>query len=245
MNPHKLTFRVFLSLTALFLVSVTGPVSAKLAVTKPAVGGRLAVVVDERLAALRQTPDLSGRLVRRLGRGRLVAVITSRTTSDGLVFFLVNVTRRTRGWIQREAVVSATRRGDDQCLLDLIKASQGFDQIARARIFVDFFPRSSLRPRVLLLLGNAAEEQAVSLSREASRRLDASRLNHAPEFSYFLNYSGLDRYNRQRVGFVFERAAKRFHYDGAAWRELLRRYPNTPEAAEARNRLAQLEQLKK
>jgi len=161
------------------------------------------------------------------------------------VFFFVTVTTRTRGWIQREAVVSARRPGDDQRLLDLIKASQGFDQIARSRIFLDYFRHSPLRPQVLLLLANAAEAEAAKLSREAARRLEsvrrvepAGRLNltptAAPEFTYFMNYTGLDRYNRQRVYFTFDPLTKRFHYDGAAYRELLLRYPNTPEAAEAR-----------
>ena len=35
-------------------------------------GGRLAVVVDERLSALRTTPELNGVLLRRVGRGRLL-----------------------------------------------------------------------------------------------------------------------------------------------------------------------------
>lgn len=242
MNPHKITFQVLLCLIIVFL-------SAKITFPKNPTGGRLAVVVDERLAALRRTPQLSGRLVRRLSRGRIVAIRGSRTTSEGLVFFLVNVTRRTHGWIQREAVVSASRAGDDRRLLDLIKASQGFDQIARARIFLDNFPRSPLRPQVLLLLSNAAEEQAAKLSRDAAQRLNGVTSTAppfgAPEFSYFLNYTGLDRYNRQRVGFVFDRRTKRFHYDGAVWRELVRRYPNSPQAAEARKRLETLAALEK
>jgi len=122
--------------------------------------------------------------------------------------------------------------------LSLIERSQGFDQIARARIFVDYFARSSLRPEVLLLLGDAAEEVAAKLSTDAVRRLDD--LGDAPEFSYYLNYSGLDRYNRQRIGFVFDKSSKRFHYDGAAWRELIRRYSKTPQAAEAKKRLEAL-----
>ena len=246
MNPHRLTLSISLFLIAGFL-------SAEICVSKTPSGGRLAVVVDERLAALRQTPDLSGRLVRRLGRGRVVAIRGSRSVADGVVFYLVNVTSRTHGWIQREAVVSATRAGDDKRLLDLIKASDSFDRIVRARIFLDNFARSPLRPQILLLLSDAAEEQAAKLSRDAARRLRIERLNgttapertsSAPEFSYFLNYTGLDRYNRQRVGFVFDRATKRFHYDGAALRELLRHYPNSPEAIDARKRLAQLAQLK-
>ena len=59
----------------------------------------------------------------------------------------------------------------------------------------------------------------------------------APLSSYFLNYNGLDRYNRSGVKFVFEPANKQLHYDGAAWREILRRHPRSPESSEARKRL--------
>lgn len=268
MNPHKLTIYVFLcKLTSsvflskltlrFFVLLIVVILSAEICFSKGPTGGRRAIVVDERLSALRRTPQLNGTLVRRLGRGRLVAIRRSTTTPEGVVFLLVNVTNRTRGWIQREAVVSSGRAGDDRRLLELITASQSFDRIARARIFLDHFPRSPLRPRVLLLLGNAAEEQAAKLSREAAKRLNGttslsgttSSVNGttgaAPEFSYFLNYSGLDRYNRQRVGFVFDRATRRFHYDGAAWRELVRSYPNSAETAEARKHLAQLARVEK
>ena len=103
-------------------------------------------------------------------------------------------------------------------------------------IFLDNFARSPLRPQVLLLLSDAAEEQAAKLSRDAAQRL--KDVAEGPSrFSYFLNYTGLDRYNRQRVVFVFDRATKRFHYDGAAWRELIRRYPKSTQAAEAKKRL--------
>ena len=176
------------------------------------------------------------RLVRRLSRGRLLAVRSIKTTADGISFFLVNVSSRTHGWIQREAVVLPSRPGDDQRLLTLIERSQGFDRLARARIFLDHFPRSRLRPTVLLLLGDTAEELAAKLSNDAARRLKENR-GEAPEFSYFLNYTGLDRYNRQGITFVFNPSTKRFHYDGAAWRELIRRYPQSPSAAEAKNKL--------
>src|ERR1044071_6387471 len=129
MLPHKLTLCLFLILlnsSSIFAQQRKAPA-----------GGRLAVVVDERLAALRATPQLNGRLVRRLSRGRLVAVKSVKTSADGIVFFLVNVTSRTHGWIQREAVASPSRAGDDQRLLRLIRASSGFDRIVRARIFID------------------------------------------------------------------------------------------------------------
>lgn len=231
MNPHQLTLKLFV-----FLIVVS--LSAKMVVSKQPPGGRVAIVVDERLAALRREPRLNSQLIKRLGRGRKVAIRTSRITPEGIVFFRVSVTTRTHGWIQREAVVSAGRTGDDRVLLDLIKASHGFDRIARTRIFLDNFPRSPLRPQALLLLANTAEELAAKLSRDAAHRLNGNH-STAPEFTYFLNYTGLDRYNRQGVNFTFHQPTKRFHYDGAAWRELIRRHPNTLEAAEARKHLAQ------
>ena len=229
MFPHRLV----LCLICLFLCGHTSIFAQK---RKPPTGGRLAVVVEERLAALRATPQLDGRLVRRLSRGRLVAIRSARTTSEGVTFFLVNVSARTRGWIQRDAVVSPSRSGDDQRLLRLIEASHGFDQISRARIFLDHFPQSLLRPKILLLLGESAEKIADKLSFDAGRKIRQGN-GHAPEFTYYMNYTGLDRYNRQGVKFVFNQSTKRFHYEGAAWRELIRRYPKTPEAGEARRRL--------
>lgn len=228
MLPHKLTCLLFLILALQSTAFAQN--------RKPPSGGRLAIVVDERLAALRVSPQLTGKLVRRLGRGRMVAIRSAKSGGDGITFFLVNVTRRTHGWIQREAVVSPSRVGDDRRLLDLIERSQGFDRIARARMFLDHFSRSTLRPKVLLLLGDAAEEIALKLSKDAARRLNGNT-GDAPEFSYYLNYTGLDRYNRLRIGFVFNKSTKRLHYDGAAWRELLRRYPKSPEALEAQKRL--------
>ena len=230
MLPHKLT------VCLLLLTFVHDPASAQ---RKPPSGGRLAIVVDERLAALRASPQLTGKLVRRLSRGRLVAIRAAKSSSDGITFFLVNVSRRTYGWIQREAVASPSRGGDDRRLLALIQHSKGFDRISRARIFLDYFPRSPLRPSVLLLFGDSAEEAADKLSKAAARKIN-NDLNTAPEFSYYLNYSGLDRYNRLRVTFVFDQSTKRFHYDGTAWRELIHRYPKTPQAVEAHRRLEAL-----
>lgn len=203
------------------------------------VGGRVAVVVDERLSALRDAPDLSARLVGRLGRGRMVAITATKRTRDGISFHRVSVTRRTRGWLQAESVVLPSREGDDARLLRLIRGSQEFDRIARARIFLDIYPASALRPAVLALYGETAQEIADKLSREAARRLDEREMEAggAPPHSYFMNYNGLDRYQKQGLSFTFDRPAKRFNYDGAAWREILRRYPRSAEATRARTRL--------
>jgi hypothetical protein len=202
-------------------------------------GGQRAVIVDERLAALRDAPDLSANLLQRVSRGRMVAIRGFRRAPDGVTFYRVAVTRRTVGWMQSEAVVTLGRSRDDERLLRLIQNSEDFDRVVRARIFLDVFQRSHLRPTVLLLYGEAAEKAALRLSREAVRRLDEKEMaaGGAPVFSYFLNYNGLDRYRRQGITFVFDRTAKRFHYDGASWREIVRRYPRSPEAEEARKRL--------
>lgn len=202
-------------------------------------GRHVGIVVDERLSVLRASPDLSGKLLRRLGRGRTVSITGQNRSRDGVLFYSVIVTRRTRGWLQKEAVIVPRRVGDDERLLRLINASADFDRVARARIFLDAFPHSPLRPRVLLLFGDAAEHAAVKLSQDASRRLNAEEMqaNDAPVFSYSLNYAGLDRYNRQGGRFVFDRDQRKFHYEGASWREIIRRYPRSPEAAQARTRL--------
>jgi hypothetical protein len=202
-------------------------------------GGHLAIVADERLAALRSAPDLSARLVRRIGRGRFVSIRGSSRNRDGLLFYQVAVTRRTFGWVQSEAVIASWRAGDDERLIRLLESPDEFERAARAKIFLNAFPRSSLRPQALLIYGDAAEAAAAKLSREAERRFERRELpsGGAPEFSYYLNYSGLDRYNRQGIIFTFDRAAKKFHYEGWAWREIVRKHPQSDQAVEARRRL--------
>ena len=237
MNPHffpRTRSTILLISIACFLHA-----SALARRRRPPAGGRVAIVVDERLSALRITPELSGKLLQRIGRGRFVAITGQTRSREGIVFCRVNVTRRTRGWIQRDAIVSSTHTGDDERLMLLVKASEDFDRIARARIFLDTFTQSRLRPAVLMLFGDAAEEAAIKLSRDASRRLNEAEMNAsgAPQFSYFLNYNGLDRYNRQGIRFVFDRGHRKFHYDGASWQEIVRRYPRSKEADEARMRL--------
>jgi hypothetical protein len=200
----------------------------------------VAIVVDERLSALRTTAEFSGRLLRRIGRGGLVAIRGEKQNRDGVVFYRVNVTSRTSGWLQREAVVSPWRSGDDARLLRLIKGSQDFDRVVRARIFLDNFKLSEFRPQVLMIFAEAGEDAANHLSRDALRRLDQQEMKGggAPGFSYFLNFNGLDRYNRQGITFMFDFSEKRFRYDGEGWQEIVHRYPRSPEAVEARKRLA-------
>ncbi|HKP72519.1 MAG TPA: hypothetical protein VJT82_06245 [Pyrinomonadaceae bacterium] len=239
----KATCRIVVSGATLFvcLLLVVSHADAQRKRRAPAAGQR-AVVVDERLAALRDEPELTANLLQRLGRGRMVSIIGMKRGRDGVNFYQVAVTQRTRGWLPVESVVSPQRAGDDERLLRLIRGSEDFDRVARARIFLDTFARSPLRPQVLMLFGEEAEQAAEKLSRDAERRLDAGEMTAggASLDSYFLNFNELDRYNRQGITFAFDRAAKRFHYDGASWREIVRRHPRSPEAERARERLARL-----
>lgn len=177
--------------------------------------------------------------MRRIGRGGLVGIKGASKSRDGIVFYRVNINSRTSGWIQREAVFCPSCSGDDERLLRLIKGSEGFDRVARAKLFLDNFTSSPLRPEVLMLYAQVAEDVADHLSRDALRRLDEKEMKAggAPLFSYFLNFNELDRYNRQGITFVFEHSARRFRYDGEGWQELVHRYPRSPQAAEARKRL--------
>jgi hypothetical protein len=202
-------------------------------------GGHVAVVVDERLSALRATPDPRAKLLQRLGRGHLVSIRGERIAADGLKFYRVAINRRTSGWLQSDAVVASWSAGDDARLVRLIQSSEDFDLIIRARTFLDTFPQSPLRPKVLAMYADAAGSVADKLSRDAQRRFTRNELpaDGPPEFSYYLNYNSLDRYNRAGVTFRFDRESKKFSYDGAAWREILRRYPKSPEADQARERL--------
>ena len=237
MNPYSSHVRIFLII--LSIISLAS-LNSKAATQTRYAGQNLAIVIDERLSVLRVSPDLSGKLLRRIGRGRPLNITGWRRTRDGVLFYSVTVTRRTRGWIQAEAVIVPRRSGDDERLLRLIEASADFDRLARARIFLDAFPHSYFRPHVLLIFGDASEKAAIKLSNEAARRLNLEEMqaNRAPIFSYVLNYAGLDRYNRQGVRFVFDREQQKLHYQGATWREIIRRYPKSAEAAEARSRLA-------
>ena len=206
---------------------------------RPPAGGRVALVVDERLSALRDAPRLDANLLRRLGRGSAVSVAGAREARGGVTFLKVRVTSRTGGWVQSDALVRPWGAGEDTRLWRLVRGSEEFDRLARARIFLETFPRSPHRPAVLLDFGDTAEAAAARLSREAARRLDAREMEAggAPVASYFQNFNGLDRLNRIGVKFTFDAATRQFHYDGAAWREILARHPRSPEAAEARRRL--------
>ncbi len=236
---NSVAFTSVLVLTLTLLLPTPTPAQRR---RRPPAVGRVALVVDERLSALRDAPRLNANLLQRLGRGRVVAIAGGREARDGVTFLRVAVTSRTGGWVQADALVRPSVAGEDARLLRLVRGSAEFDRLARARLFLDAFPRSPLRPEVLLILGEEAEAAAVRLSRDAARRLDAREMEAggAPHASYFLNFNGLDRLNRLGVKFAFDGATRQLHYDGAAWREILARHPRSPEAAAARRHLGSM-----
>jgi hypothetical protein len=198
-----------------------------------------AIVCDERLAALRRQPDIRAPIVRRLRRGRIVTVIgPARGNSEQGLFVPVAVTRRTRGWILLPAVARAGRSRDAQRILELVAESTDDFVCARlARICADEFAGTPAARAALLLLGEAAERAAERLTRTISRRSGTSNVSDRVRW---LNDPALDRYNRIRVLFELNPSGQRLVYDGGAYRELLRRYPQSAEAMVARERLASL-----
>jgi len=204
------------------------------------VEGRRAVVFDERLSVLRARPDIGAPLVQRLRRGRIVGVTGAARSRDGLQYLRVTVTRRTRGWVLTEAVARSGQQSDAERLMELMEtASDDFVKLKLGRICADEFRGTKIAARALLLLGETAERVAQQLTRLAQRRIKTSddRAGASSRRVYLLNDVGLDRCNRMGVGFTADPAGQQLIYDGAAYRELLRRYPRAPEAAQAKEKL--------
>jgi hypothetical protein len=130
------------------------------------------------------------------------------------------------------------RAGEDERVLSLADAADnGLDRIALCRLLSDHFNRSPLISRALLRLAEEAERAAASLTARARRRLSGLGLDERGAREYYLSDTGLDRYSRLGVGFDFDEAAARYVYDGQAYRDIIRRFPRSPEARTARERL--------
>lgn len=203
--------------------------------------GKTAVVVDEKLSALRVSPSLFAEPVHRIQRGRTVRILDVKE-ADGVRFFKVTVPPRYYGWVQEDAVFFNSRMEDETRLAKLVVASTGFEKIEIARQFLELYPKSAVRPGILLLFGDIIEEAALKLSKDANSRLKRSELaaSGAPLHSYFLNFNMLDRYRKEGIIFLFEPKAKAFHYNGAAWSEIVQSFPKSAEAIEAKHRLESL-----
>ncbi len=203
--------------------------------------GKTAVVVDETLSVLRKDPSLYSLPVHRMQRGRNVQIL-GVTEADGVKFYKVTAPPTSFGWVQADAVFGKFRPGDDERLARLVQALDGFDQIEAANQYFAIYPESKFRPSILLLFGDLLEEVAAKLSKDATSRLKRTEMaaSNAPLHSYYLNYVSLDRYRKLGVIFLFNSNTKQFHYDGGSWAEIIKKFPGTPEAAEAQKRIDSL-----
>ena len=113
----------------------------------------------------------------------------------------------------------------------------GVDRITLCRILIDRFGQSRFVPRAMLLLGEEAERVAETLSQRTRKRLAEVRAADASLRDYYLSDAGLDRYSRLGIVFDFNESTSDFVYDGKAYREIVRRFPNREEAKLARQRL--------
>lgn len=217
------------------------PVRQKSGTLKRSEIGNQAVVIDETLSVLRQKPSLFAEPVQRMHRGRKVTVM-GVAEADGVKFYKVSVPPANSGWVQADAVFGKFRPADEERLARLVQASDGFDQIETATEFFTLYPESRFRPSLLLLFGDLLEEAAAKLTKDANSRLRRSEMaaSAAPLHSYFLSFVSLDRYRKLGITFLFDPATRVFHYDGASWLEIVKKYPAAPEAVEGQKRLDSL-----
>ncbi len=206
------------------------------------VPGQRAVVFDERLSALRVQPDVKAALGQRLRRGRTVGILGSAKSKDGARFLRVAVSRNARGWVLADAVIRPGHAADAERLMKLIEETDDeFTKARLAKLCAEEFRATKFAPKALMILGAAGESAAERLTRDAKRRTGDDEPNAGiRKRDHLLNYVGLDRYNRIGVTFDYDEASDRIVYDGAAYRQLLRRYPRSDEAQAARERLGQV-----
>ena len=203
--------------------------------------GQTAIVIDETLSTLRVTPSLFATSIQRMRRGRKIQ-ITGVTEADGVKFYRVTAPPSNVGWVQADAVFGKFRPADEERLARVVQAGNGFEQIEVAIEFFKLYPDSKFRPAINLLFGDLLEEVSAKLSKDATNRLKRKEMaaTAAPLHSYYLNFVSLDRYRKLGIIFLFNPATKLFHYDGASWKDIVAKFPASPEAAESQKRLDSL-----
>ena len=121
--------------------------------------------------------------------------------------------------------------------MKLIEATDSVDKITLCKLLCEHFGKSKLVPRAMLLLGEESERVADTLSQRTRRRLAEVRGAVAKTRDYYLSDAGLDRFSKLGVVFDFNEASGAFVYDGRSYRELIKRFPGSKEAQQARPRL--------
>jgi hypothetical protein len=251
MTPHPFTvlhapnshIRLIIAFAFAAVAAITATAQSERKVFVP---GQRAIVFDERLSALRVRPDVKAPLKQRMRRGRRIGVLGANTARDGAKFFRVAVSRNTQGWVLADAIIRPGVAADAERLIRLIEETKDeFTKARLARLCADEFRSTKFAPKALIILGETAEGASVRLSRDAKRRVGEDDSDEGPNAGlakrdFLLNYAGLDRYNRIGVTFDYDATSDRIVYDGAAYRELLRRYPRSAEARTAGERLEKL-----
>jgi len=204
-----------------------------------------AYVIDDRLSALRREADIQSPVMQRLRLARPVFIITTKNgAQEKNGFFRIAITRRTRGWIHRSALALPTLAGEDARVMELIdKSYKGLERITLCRLFADQFRRSPLLPKALLAMAQESDRAASSLNRSVAKRLsDLNPMDDVEKQDYYLSDPGLDRYSRLGIRFRFDQSTGKYAYDGQAYRDIIRLFPESEEAARARARLESLSQ---
>lgn len=198
--------------------------------------GTKAIVVIEKLALVRTGPGLLSTHEKRARNGTMVS-IHECVIADGIEF--CRVSGNASGWIQRESLALPSIEGEDMRLAGLVQASDGFQKLVRASIFIEHFPESPFRPLMLLLFGDLAEGVAAELTRRVSRSIDRNeaQVSGAPLISFYMNHPSLDRYRKLGVNYVINAQTLQLHYDGEVWKKLAKEFSGSDEAAEAEKRL--------
>jgi hypothetical protein len=236
---QRLLILLALTLLPALFENLPPPARAQSRNRVPRPPGQRAVVIDERLSALHEKPDVRAPLLQRLRRGRVVGIIKA-----GRQWHRVYITRHTRGWILAEAVARSGRADEAARLLKLAEGTEDdFVRARLARLCADEFRNTPAAPRALLLLAEAAEAAADRLTRDARRKTgeggksEAAENPRAGRREFMLSDSSLDRWNRAGMTFEYDAASDRIVYDGASYREIVRKYPRHEEARLARERL--------
>lgn len=216
------------------------PAKTKSAAKAPEIG-QTAFVIDETLSVLRAKPSLFSDSIQRMRRGRRIQIL-GVTEADGVKYYRVTAPPASYGWVQADAVFGKFRVADEERLARLVQAADGFEQLEIAVEFFNIYPDSRFRPPISLLYGDLLEEVAAKLSKDAASRLSRREMaaSAAPLHSYYLNFNMLDRYRKLGIIFLFDAATKQFHYDGSSWKEIVAKFPASPEAVEAGKRLESL-----
>jgi hypothetical protein len=248
--PRDALREVLSSLAIIFLLTNTvfaAGASSK-SLKKTGTKSFLAYVFDDRFSVVRTRPDADAPFLRRLRVGHRVYLVAANPSSQESKYRRVVVSRHLSGWMLVAAVAAPAVAGDDERLFRYAQLQTREKALLALRILTTHFDRTPLRPAALLHLGQLAEEEAGQLSSRANRTLireESVLPENLDGRDLFANYRGLDHWSSNGIHFVYQGKKSGFVYRGEAYREIVKKYPNAPEVAKARERLSEIEEAGK